>query len=843
MAIAKSLTLLMKLKTDDFQSGIRGAERQADRSARNIERSGEKAKKSWQDVGTAVTSLKGIFAGFVTAAFFKQVADVVAGNEKVISSFRAITDNLEQARAVFDTFNNLSRELPQSFDEIRQSVLTLGKSGIMPTTDLIKDLSNIAAGTGKSLTEVSQAVYSATAGQLRGLQALGIQAEKSGDKIKVSFKGSVTEIANTKQALLDYVSSVSKSDFAGAAESQMQGLTGAIKNVGDAWGDFLFAIGGNGNGGLGEVITQAVWIAVDALDGLSNFINNNQWFQSITSDLARFMTDFRNGLKYITTEAGAAIDEITGSVGDSSGTCGEYVSTFFNNFFSLLKLGTTMVTAAVMSALKTIKAAIATAGTALISFAKSTFNVLTTIGDKTGAVLHEVVHGDFKAIGETLKNAPSLSSFFDEGFKATADAAHTEFDSLFDDVTASYKGIKMMIADTAAASAKADEDREKRLKRQADALKSLGSKSGAGASAVFTPGTSGGKGSAGKSAKDAIDSARKTWESFFKSLKSTGEQAANALLTPLELENKKYQESLAQIKQFYDAGTILASEYHQAVELAEKAHQDRLTKIKQDGENKQLDNTKNNQLAEKIQRAYSYTESEDAITGFFTQMRDLFGDKALNETMKQFSTRLASMTGEQQVGMWGKMGGAISSYFETMENGFAEGSTGYKIMFALQKGFAIASATLSMIQGAMEAWKLGFPAGLIAGAGVLAQGANLIGQLRGVNFSGAHYDGSNNPPGMWGTVSERGAEMVNGAIVYGAADIKSAEETDRLINQGKQSAAVSVSVNLYEDASKAGQVQQSDNGDVINIFVSNIRKGGQAAQVLQSSYGLKRVGV
>lgn len=841
MAIAKSLTLLMKLKTDDFQSGLRGAERQADRSARNIERSGEKAKKSWQDVGTAVTALKGLFAGFVTAAFFKQIADVVAGNEKIISSFRAITDNAEQARAVFDTFNNLSRELPQSFDEIRQAVLTLGKSGIMPTTDLIKDLSNIAAGTGKSLTEVSQAVYSATAGQLRGLQALGIQAEKSGDKIRVTFKGSTTEIANSKQALLDYVSSVSKSDFAGAAESQMQGLTGAVKNVGDAWGDFLYAIGGNGNGGLGEVITQAVWIAVDALDGLSNFINNNQWFASITADLARFMTDFRKGLNYITTEAGAAIDEITGSVGDSSGTCGEYVSTFFNNFFSLLKIGVTIVTAAVMSVLKTIKAAIATAGTALISFAKSTFNVLTTIGDKTGAVLYKAVHGDFKAIGDTLKNTPSLSSFFDEGFKATADAAHTEFDSLFDDVKASYKGIKMMIADTAAASVKADEDREARLKRQADALKSLGSKSGAGAAAVFTPGTSG-KGSAGKSAKDAIDSARKTWESFFKTLKSTGEQAANALLTPLELENKKYQDSLAQIKQFYDAGTILASEYHQAVEMAEKAHQDRLTKIKQDGESKQLDNTKSSQIQEKIQRAYSYTESEDAITGFFTRMQDLFGDKSLNQTMEQFSARLASMTGEQQVGVWGKMGGAISSYFETMKNGFAEGSTGYKIMFALQKGFAIASATLSMIQGAMEAWKLGFPAGLIAGAGVLAQGANLIGQLKSVNFSGEHWDGSPNPAGMWGTVSERGAEMVNGAIVYGAADIRSAEETDKLIN-GNKNNKNNISVNLYEDASKAGQVQQNDSGDVINIFVSNIRKGGQAAQVLQSSYGLKRVGV
>lgn len=201
MAIAKSLTLLMKLKTDDFQQGLKGAERSAGRAADSITKSGKRAEKSWRDVGTAVTSLKGLFAGFVTAAFFKQIADVVAGNEKVISSFRAITDNAEQARAVFTTFNNLSRELPQSFDEIKQSVLTLGKSGIMPTTDLIKDLSNIAAGTGKSLTEVSQAVYSATAGQLRGLQQLGIQAEKSGDKIRVTFKGSTTEIANSKQAL------------------------------------------------------------------------------------------------------------------------------------------------------------------------------------------------------------------------------------------------------------------------------------------------------------------------------------------------------------------------------------------------------------------------------------------------------------------------------------------------------------------------------------------------------------------------------------------------------------------------------------------------------------------
>lgn len=44
MAIAKSLTLLMKLKTDDFQQGLKGAERQADKSAGTLNAPGKKLK-------------------------------------------------------------------------------------------------------------------------------------------------------------------------------------------------------------------------------------------------------------------------------------------------------------------------------------------------------------------------------------------------------------------------------------------------------------------------------------------------------------------------------------------------------------------------------------------------------------------------------------------------------------------------------------------------------------------------------------------------------------------------------------------------------------------------------
>ncbi|GAB3107616.1 hypothetical protein GCM10027288_18060 [Bordetella tumbae] len=54
-----------------------------------------------------------------------------------------------------------------------------------------------------------------------------------------------------------------------------------------------------------------------------------------------------------------------------------------------------------------------------------------------------------------------------------------------------------------------------------------------------------------------------------------------------------------------------------------------------------------------------------------------------------------------------------------------------------------------------------------------------------------------------------------------------------------------VTVVLNEDRERAGTVDQSsglDGEDVIRIFVSNIRNGGDAADAMQSTYGLRRVG-
>lgn len=52
-------------------------------------------------------------------------------------------------------------------------------------------------------------------------------------------------------------------------------------------------------------------------------------------------------------------------------------------------------------------------------------------------------------------------------------------------------------------------------------------------------------------------------------------------------------------------------------------------------------------------------------------------------------------------------------------------------------------------------------------------------------------------------------------------------------------------VNVIEDASKAGQIEQTQNADgsySTNVFVRNIRNGGEEATALETTYGLTRRG-
>lgn len=85
-----------------------------------------------------------------------------------------------------------------------------------------------------------------------------------------------------------------------------------------------------------------------------------------------------------------------------------------------------------------------------------------------------------------------------------------------------------------------------------------------------------------------------------------------------------------------------------------------------------------------------------------------------------------------------------------------EQSSTYKAMFTLQKAFAIASALISIKAGAAEAYKLGWPKGLVAAASVLAQGSSLIASIKGTNYGGGRQYGGPVSAGSMYRVNEDG---------------------------------------------------------------------------------------
>ena len=56
--------------------------------------------------------------------------------EQSISKLSAATGDMDSARILFNDLNSLSREVPQSFDEITSAAINLNKSGMLLQTPL-----------------------------------------------------------------------------------------------------------------------------------------------------------------------------------------------------------------------------------------------------------------------------------------------------------------------------------------------------------------------------------------------------------------------------------------------------------------------------------------------------------------------------------------------------------------------------------------------------------------------------------------------------------------------------------------------------------------------------------
>ncbi|MDN6874078.1 tape measure protein [Pseudomonas citronellolis] len=290
---------------------------------------------------------------------------------------------------------------------------------------------------------------------------------------------------------------------------------------------------------------------------------------------------------------------------------------------------------------------------------------------------------------------------------------------------------------------------------------------------------------------------------------------------PIAGENQAYQTELENLKKLNDAKLLEEERYQELRTQAEQDHDDRLKQLEEERFRRQ---SAGNELImatlDDIQQA-----GTNAMVGLIT------GANNGKEAMQQ----LAGSMLNQVVGALVKVGIEQAKNFIMGQSMQATATAqGVAQAGALAGAYAPAAAAASVASFGGAA-----TAGLAAMAAAVPAMLGLLG--------GRQYGGSVAPGGMY-RINENGApEVFNAAngrqymLPNSRGEVVSNKDAS-----GGSSPAVNVSVNLHEDASRAGQVTKSvgPDGEVqIDAWVANLLSDGKTAKAISQAFGLKRRGI
>ncbi len=203
------------------------------------------------------------------------------------------------------------------------------------------------------------------------------------------------------------------------------------------------------------------------------------------------------------------------------------------------------------------------------------------------------------------------------------------------------------------------------------------------------------------------------------------------------------------------------------------------------------------------------------------------------EAMTRIVTEAMESQVQAQISGYEQLSGTLASAAE-------EGSAAFKILFAVQQGFAIANGTMQAFSTAQTAYATAYQAAALANTGSpvahvvalaeaegayatsLSLGLANVGATAGVAFAGAFDKGGEIPNNQMGIVSEFGDELVGGTLVYNQSGsplgVTGREKTSEMMASSKgsgQQVELAVSQNFYingnPDKSALAEMKQMAN--------------------------------
>lgn len=821
------LTVDLAMNTQKFQRSIKGASGTTKTLLTALNKVTVTAKKTGEALLSIGKTLTGLATGTALAGLYaltRGASDSVNAFEDMRAKLSAVTGDLKTAEAVFWELNTLEDETTKSTQELSDALLYLNKFGINATSKDLKNLSAVSLGLNKDLATITSAIGKASQGRYKALQELGIQVDDTGNKLKLTFQGVTSEVDKSADSVKNYLSSLGETRFAEVLTAKLNTTESALNRFRNAWGTLQTEIF-RSDGAFGQLFQSILNTGTNMVNGLIEVFRLESVKKALENGIREIQEGFKSLYTFITgktVEFDTSWSEIwLGIVNFAREKIAQFkvIATSFINAFKLIG-------AAIYDYLITPLIRIGQVG-------KKSFEELKkTLSDIGSGNLKEGLHN-------ILKKA-SLPGLMYDMFSKTKEVVEEEGsvlgDTLTETLTENGKVLEQATQDYMD-TIKSIEESENELKEK---LNSQGNKESIIDTLFSGFGSSGSSGvsKALSSGKSLIDTLSREWSAFYKSLIS---ESRNSLSERQRLEiefNEKNVElakytSVASETEIANARNLIFEQFQKRKqELEQEAKKEFLTIMGEETELLQLETEKRIEIIRQMYEDELLTASE------FMQAQSKLIDEYYKKagSQKKNKDHLLSEENVKRVNDLKDATQSLSDSFSDMAGAMNKGSSSYKALFAIQKGFAVASATMNAIlawsQALADTTAVSWYQKLANYANAIALTANIISQLKSVQM----YDkGGTIKSGEVGIVGEYGPELIQGP-----ANVTGRKETSELLTKNS-----TITVNLYENSEKSGVVESSETeeGTIIDIFVSNIRRGGDMASAIESTYNLKRIGV
>ena len=240
----------MAKTVDQLVLEIRAETKQLRKGLEKVNKSLDKTKKTTKSANAGFAKMKSALVAVGAGAVLGKIVAINRTFEDLEATLRAVTGSAEAAAKSFELIRAFTSTTTFQIEEVAKSFITLKQAGIIPTSDALLDFGNFAAGMGKSITQLSQAAFNATTGEMEMLKQFGIIARQQGETITVTFDGVTKKIERSGEAITEYIRSIGREQFSTAIEERFNTLSGAISNLSDQTSEFAVSIG-DGIGGKG----------------------------------------------------------------------------------------------------------------------------------------------------------------------------------------------------------------------------------------------------------------------------------------------------------------------------------------------------------------------------------------------------------------------------------------------------------------------------------------------------------------------------------------------------------------------------------------------------------------